>query len=121
MLGAVLPYDGKRICLNNQLDQYLIPIMKMNKFEEIAKWYIDRFYPKNKCCRCRISGKEFFNAIGYKIRYVRLSVDGKVKSKFVFTAKEITVYDEGGTAKTIYVEKDTILIDISRKGHDDSN
>lgn len=106
-------YDGKYIRLDQPLDEYLIPVLSKSDYSDIAKSILNNYYSGYHDISYTIDGKFIAEAMGYQIQYVRLSLNGKIKSKLIFNEKYVTVYDKNDNPIEMFIPSDTILIDIS--------
>ena len=109
-------YTGKYIRCQNPLDEFLVPILSKRDFDEIAKQIIDRYYPHHTNYPCRINGFAIAREMGYTIQYAVLSRNGSVRSKIIFSPKDVAVYDAEGEKRLLRIEYPAILIDESIKG-----
>lgn len=108
-------YTGKYIRCQNPLDEFLVPILSKRNFDKVAEQIVEEYYPYETNFPCRINGIALAEAMGYDVRYARLSLNGKVKSKIIFEKKDVTVYDKKGHKELLSVEKPTIFVDDSLK------
>lgn len=108
-------YTGKYIRCQNPLDEFLVPILSKRDFDKVAEQIVEEYYPYETNFQCRINGIALAEAMGYNVRYARLSLNGKVKSKIIFEKKDVTVYDKDGHKELLSVEKTTIFVDDSLK------
>lgn len=106
-------YTGKYIRCKNPLDEFLVPILSKRDFDKVAEQIVEEYYPYEANFPCRINGIALAEAMGYDVRYARLSLNGKVKSKIIFEKKDVTVYDKDGHKKLLSVKKPTIFVDKS--------
>lgn len=116
--GEVRLYNGERIRCSTPLDDFLVPIMSKKNFDSIASEILEKYYPREIGYVCRIDGKALAKAMGYDIQYLRLSLNGKIKSKLIFDQKDVVVYDINGTAVTMMIPANTILVDKSLREDD---
>ena len=114
-------YNGQYIQLNNPLDEFLVPILSKKDFESIAQVILDRFYPYKSNYPCRINTVSIAKAMGLDIKYVRLSKNGKVKSKLILDKRDTTVYDKDGNATKMQIDGPTILVDESLEEEETQN
>lgn len=114
-------YNGQYIRLNNPLDEFLVPILSKKDFESIAQVILDRFYPYKSNYPCRINTVSIAKAMGLDIKYVRLSKNGKVKSKLIMDKRDTTVYDKDGKAIKMQIDGPTILVDESLEEEETQN
>lgn len=116
--GDVRLYNGERIRCYAPLDDFLVPIMSKKNFDRIAAEILEKYYPREIGYVCRIDGKTLAKAMGYDIQYLRLSLNGKIKSKLIFDQKDVVVYDSNGTAVTMMIPTNTIIVDKSFREDD---
>lgn len=112
-------YTGKYIRCHNPLDEFLVPILSKRDFDKVAAQIVEEYYPYETNFPCRINGIALAEAMGYDVRYAKLSMNEKVKSKIIFEKKDVTVYDKDGHKELLSVEKPTIFVDESLKNMDD--
>ena len=106
-------YNGKRIRCQAPLDEFLVPIMSKSGFDVVAAEILDKYYNKEYGYNNRINGKALAEGMGYTIQYLRLSVNGNLKSKLIIDRKDVVVYDSNGHPITMLIPARTILVDKS--------
>ena len=111
-------YDGKRIKLNNPLDDCLVPVMNKKKFRKTAQRMLEEVYPYEITRPCWIDVYALAKAMGLQVRYAYLSKNTKVKvkSKLIPDRRHTIVYNEYGEEKIIAITEPTIFVDESIKG-----
>jgi len=114
-------YNGQYIRLNNPLDEFLVPILSKKDFESIAQKIFEGFYPYKSNYPCRINTVSIAKAMGLDTKYVRLSKNGKVKSKLILDKRDTTVYDKDGNATKMQIDGPTILVDESLEEEEAQN
>ncbi len=108
-------YNGKTIRLKNPLDEFLVPILPKKKYDEIAEQILEDYYPFSYDFPCIIDGLILASQMGYSVQYARLSLNESIKSKVIFEAKDVTVFDKNGNKTILFVPRKTILVDESLK------
>ena len=92
-----------------------MPILSKRDFDKVAEQIVEKYYPYETNFPCHINGIALAEAMGYDVKYARLSLNGKVKSKIIFEKKNVTLYDKEGHKKLLNIEKPTIFVDESLK------
>lgn len=113
-------YDGRMIRLKNPLDEFLVPILPKKRFDEEAERILHVYYPFRYDSLCAIDTLVLAEEMGYKIRYARLSLNGKINAKVIFDAKDVTVFDKNGNKVLLSVPKRTILVEESLRDKESS-
>ena len=85
-------------------------------FDGIVKQIIDQYYPHHINSPCRINGFAIAREMEYTIRYAVLSRNVSVRSKLIFSPKDVAVYDAEGEKQLLRIEYPNILIDEFVKG-----
>ena len=98
-------YDGKAIRLKNPLDEFLVPILTKKKYDEIAEQILEDYYPLRYDFPCIIDGPILASQMGYDVQYARLSLNESIKSKVIFEAKDVTVFDKDGNKTLLFVPR----------------
>ena len=113
-------YNGKHIRRINPLDEFLVPILSKKKYDREAERILKKYYPLEYDFPSVINGTVIAREMGYSIQYERLSLNGKIKSKLIFESKNVTVYDNYGNKKVIFIPENTILVDKSLENKENS-
>ena len=111
--NSVEIYNGKRICCQSPLDEFLVPIMSKGNFDVVAAEILNKYYNKEYGYNNRINGKVLAEGMGYTIQYLHLSLNGNIKSKLIIDKKDVVVYDINGRPITKIIPANTILVDKS--------
>lgn len=113
-------YDGRIFRLKNPLDEFLVPILPKKRYDEEAERILEDYYPFRYDSPRAVDGFTLASEMGYRFQYARLSLNDKIKSKVIFEAKDVTVFDKNGNKTVLSVPRKTILVDESLKDHENS-
>lgn len=80
---------------------------------------LDDYYPYDRSHK--INAFMLAEEMGCKIQYARLSKNNKIKSKLIFDEKDISVFDRYGWKQTLHVSSNTILIEESLRGYENTH
>ena len=114
-------YKGERIRCYSPLDEYLVPVLSKKGFDRFATEILEKYYPKEIGYVYRIDGITLAKAMGFNVQYLRLSINGNIKSKLIFDKKDVVVYDKNGMAITMHIPANTILVDKSLRDANNLN
>jgi hypothetical protein len=109
--NSVELYNGNRIRCQSPLDEFLVPVMSKGNFDVVAAEILNKYYNKEYGYNKRINGKALAEGMGYTIQYLRLSLNGSIKSKLIIDKKNVVVYDSNGRPVTKIIPANTILGD----------
>ena len=94
---------------HSDMTQYLVPWL--SEFEAEAKTILSAYQPESLEKPYRIDAESLAKAMGYSIRYVRLSSDSSVQGKIILSKAVLKLYHENGDSYVEEIEENTILID----------
>ncbi|MBQ3138061.1 MAG: hypothetical protein IJB68_00915 [Ruminococcus sp.] len=94
---------------HSDMTLHLIPWL--SNFEAEAKAILSEFQPDVLEKSYRVDAESLAKAMGYSIRYVRLSADSSVQGKIIFSKAILKLYNENGDVYIEEIEENTILID----------
>ena len=94
-----------------QLDEYLVPIMRYNDLDRIARWFLERHFPEAVSSGVRISAKTIAERLELDIECVRLTRSGTLIGEILFNGGTINAFDDDLSPITVSFSRPTILID----------
>lgn len=105
-------YNKQRINKENNLTEYLIPVIYKDQLEDIAENFLTNYYPEALNAPTPVSVHEVARRMGLKIKKVHITKTCTLFGQIFFSDCETQYYDiEDRKYKQLFVERGTMLVD----------
>ncbi len=105
---GISKYDSRNIRSQNQLDEYLVPVMYKRHFDEYAYNFLERYCPEALDEDIKIDPEMIVKRIGFNLRFEQLSNDGSISGATVFRDKWVTTYNNRRAVKK-HIAHNTVI------------
>lgn len=111
-ISEIQIYSKHRKSKQNNLSEYLVPIIYKEQLDDIAETFLAKYYPEALAKPMPVPAREVAKRMGLNIQEVHITKTCSVFGQIYFSDCEIQYYDsDERTYKPIEVKRRTILVD----------
>ncbi|MDP3057843.1 MAG: hypothetical protein Q8N36_00060 [bacterium] len=112
IISAVSVYNKYRVSKENNLSEYLVPIIYKEQLDDVAEAFLKKYYPEGLTKPMPVPSREVVRRMGLDIQEVHLTKTCTVFGQIYFSDCEIQYYDSDARGyKPLIVKRGTILVD----------
>jgi hypothetical protein len=105
-------YNKYRSSKENNLSEYLVPIIYKEQLDDVAERFLEKYYPEALIEPMAVPTREVAKRMGLEIQETQITKNCTVFGQIYFSDCEIQCYDSGSEAyKPLNVKKGSILVD----------